>query len=104
MPRLRRAPMGDEQRRQLLTRQADLTALTQHPSWPTLIAVVGEKRERMERIALQKTLGLGDPNRDELMTMRGFLAGMQYLLAICAGAERRLEEALAEHGVREEAS
>lgn len=93
---------SEEQRRQAVLRQGDLTALTQHPSWPALEAVLEEKRASLQKVVLAEVLGGMKPvNQTKVLYWRGFLAGMGYMVSVCNGAEARLEEVLRD-GVRTE--
>src|SRR5215468_4702257 len=103
MPGRRR--LSDQERRDLMTRQAALTALTQHPSWPDFEATVDEKIERVEKAVLSKTLYLRGPlEAEEIFYWRGFIHGLRYLVAAPAGAQSRLEHFLRENQQSEEAA
>lgn len=94
-----------ERQRELVTTQADLTALTKHPAWPTLIAVIENEREKLRRLALTEALGGVAPvDERKLQRYRGFIKGMTYIVAVCEGAEARLEQALRDGIKQEEAS
>ena len=59
-----------ETERVLAQRQATLTALTKHPSWPELQAEVARKRARIEKTVMVKVLrqqGAGRPDRDGVL-------------------------------------
>ena len=88
-----------EDARKLMTEQAALTALTKHPSWPTLVSVVDDKLQRMERVALANILTRDGLDSRDAHFLRGFREGIRYMLAVCDGAERRLEGVLKAHGV-----
>src|SRR5262245_9107477 len=88
-----RRVLSEQQRRELIVRQGELTALSQHSAWPVLEAVVGDKVERIRREAATALMVKGmDAERQALI--RGFLQGMEYVLAVPAGAEARLEQEL----------
>jgi hypothetical protein len=95
-----RRRVDPETQRVLASRQATLTALTQHPSWPELEAEVGRKRARIEKIVLAKTLTSPRPvATEELAFYRGFVAGMEWFSRVPAQAEGSLERFLKEQGV-----
>jgi hypothetical protein len=98
MPRPRNV-LTEQQRRDLIVRQGELTALAQHPSWPVLEAVLGERRERFEREVLAVALGGRGMPLERQAFIRGFFKGMTYVLSIPTNAEARLEDI-----VREEAA
>lgn len=102
-PRPRR-PINEEQQRELVTTQAELTALTNHPAWETLRRVVGQKEERWRKTVLAMTLGGGDCDPVKIAYIRGFIDGMNYLVKTPEGAEARLEGLLKREGIREEAA
>jgi hypothetical protein len=98
--------LTDEERRKLLLRQGDLTALTKHPSWAALEDEVQLKTDRLERMVLNKALHDNPIATDELHYLRGFIHGLRWLIAVPTGAESRLESYLRQQGVevKEEAS
>lgn len=100
--RSRRRPLTEQQRRDALVKEGDLLALTKHPGWPALEAFVERERQAMNQRALWQVYGRSEINRDELLTMRGFMAGMNYVLATANGSETRLERILQDHGVKTE--
>src|SRR5262245_11187461 len=98
MPRRRR--LSDEQRRQLTVTQGNLTALYQHPSWPTLEAEVDKKEAQITKTLTALALSTKEGASPEQQAyMRGFLHGMRWFTAVPAVAERRLERYLAEQGI-----
>lgn len=94
-----RRRLTDEQRRKLTTRGGALAVLAQHPSWPDLVQEIQAKRERLERSVVAKTLSTAPVDQRHLDFVRGFIAGMEYLLLIPSNAESRLEAYLKEYGV-----
>jgi hypothetical protein len=93
----------DEQK--LMRQQAALTALTKHPSWETLLEVVDEKQERMERALLARIIGSKKPvDQGQVDRIRGFIAGMRYFIAVPEVAENRLVHYLREQGIEVEAN
>jgi len=98
-----RSKLSEQERRDLMARQAALTALTKHPSWHDFLATVDEKIERVEKAMLSKTLYLRGPLEvEEVYYWRGFIHGLRYLVAAPEGAEARLEHFL--HEQSEEAA
>lgn len=97
MARRRRDPDAD---RTLVARQAALTSLTQHPNWPELVAEVGRKRTRIEKIVITKTLGNKPPaDSHELAYLAGFVHGMEWFASVPEMAEGALERYLRNQGV-----
>ena len=79
----------------LAQRQAELTALSKHPSWPTFERVVDEKIARLEKVILARVLSSRNEfTQREIDEMRGFANGARWLVAVPAGAEARLENYL----------
>jgi hypothetical protein len=100
--RPRRRPPTEEQRRKLTTTGGALAALSQHPSWPDLVAEIEAKKERIERSQLRKTMSILPVDQREIDFSRGFIAGMQYMAMIPQNAESRLEAYLKEFGIEAE--
>lgn len=87
-----------------MARQASLTALTSHPSWPELQAEVERKRVRIEKTILAKTLGTPTPvDPIEMSYLRGFVHGMNWFAQVPEVAESTLEHFLRAQGVKEAA-
>jgi hypothetical protein len=98
MPRPRRT---EQEIRDLIVRQGELTALADHPSWPVLEAVVAEEKKRTEKTLLAVTLYKeGTINEADIHAARGYLRGLEYVLAVPRGAKTKLERELREGGVR----
>jgi hypothetical protein len=90
----------EEQQHRLLTTGGALAALSKHPSWPDLVETIEEKKRKLERVQIAKVLTSGMPaNQRDIDFVRGFIAGMEYLLSIPSTAEGRLEAYLKKHGV-----
>jgi hypothetical protein len=91
----------DPQARAILTqRQANLTALTKHPSWRELEAEVERKQVRLEKHILARTLGnTSEFSQREIDYLRGFVNGMKWLVAVPGSAESSLERFLQSQGV-----
>jgi hypothetical protein len=98
----RRRRLDPEAQRTLTQRQAELTALTQHPSWPALHAEVDKRREQIERTVLRKAL-TDEPPTDpiEFAYLQGVVSGMQWVARVPITAEARLERYLREARARE---
>jgi hypothetical protein len=99
MPRRRR--LTDDERRSLVITQGNLTALYQHPAWPTIEAEVDKKERYIEKVLVALALH----NRDgvdlgQQAYMRGFIDGMRWFTAVPASAERSLEKYLRAQGVQ----
>jgi hypothetical protein len=89
-----------EAERVLAQRQANLTALTQHPSWPELQAEVGRKRARIEKTVTVKVFGGREPvDPIEMAFWRGFVEGMEWFAGVPEVAEARFERYLRDRGV-----
>ena len=97
--RPRRIRLTDEQRRKLTIRGGALAVLSKHPSWPDLKDEIQAKKDRLERSVLAKTLSPHPIDQRHIDFVRGFIAGMEYLLLIPENAEARLEAYLKEYGV-----
>lgn len=91
-----RRSLTEQERRDLIVRQGELTALAQHPSWPVLAAVLDTRRESFEREVLVKMLGGEGIGLERQAFIRGFFKGMAYVLTIPTNAETRLESILEE--------
>ena len=92
--------MSEETQRVLAGRQAALTSIAQHPNWPELVAEVGRKRERIEKVVLARALGTpGATDQYELEFYRGFIAGMTWIAQVPNVAEGALERFLREQGM-----
>jgi hypothetical protein len=99
-----RKRLNEQERRDLMTRQASLTALTKHPSWPDFENEVGMKVERIERAIVSRVLLSRDPiDEQEILYWRGFVHGLRWLVAAPTGAEARLEHFLREQATEEAA-
>jgi hypothetical protein len=94
VPRPKRA-YNAEERRALLLRRGELSALAQHPSWPVLAVVGQEKAERIKNSIAIKVIGSG-MTLEQQAYWRGFLHGMNYMLVVPTNADARLEELLRE--------
>lgn len=94
-----RRTMSEQERRDLIVRQGELTALAQHPSWPVLEAVLDTRRDKFEREVVAVALGGNGMSLERQAFIRGFFKGMTYVLSIPSNAEARLEDI-----VREEAA
>jgi hypothetical protein len=86
-----------------MVRQANLTALSQHPAWDTLKAEMEVKRSQIERRFVARSLYGGETRGvlepEAVGYLRGFLAGMTYFLAVPEHAEGSLERFFKRHGI-----
>lgn len=97
--RPRRRPPDPEAERRRAAINAELVALTAHPSWPELEAEVGRRREEIERQLLHQVTGNPAPvNQREIDFKRGVLYGMTWLITRPRNAELTLERYLREQG------
>jgi hypothetical protein len=97
-----RRKIDPEAERLLHQRQAELTALTQHPSWPTMVGEVARKRARIEKGILTKVLAVDAPvDPIEMAYFHGLVDGIEWFVKVPANAEVRLERFLREQGVLE---
>ena len=91
-----RRALSEQERRDLIVRQGELTALAQHPSWPVLAAVLDTRRETFEREVMAAMLGGEGMSLERQAFIRGFFKGMAYVLAVPSNAETRLAAILEE--------
>jgi len=101
--RPRKRVYNSDERRSLMLRRAELTALAQHPSWPVLEVVMQDKAERVKNHVGIQAIGSGISIEMQAY-WRGFLSGMNYALVVPTNAEARLEELLREQPEGEVAS
>lgn len=100
-----RRRLNEAEQRDLMTRQAALTALTKHPSWGDFENEVGLKVDRVERNVLAQTLRTREPiNELDIVYWRGFIHGLRWLVAAPAGAEARLDSFLRQQQSEEDAA
>lgn len=99
MPRPRR--VTEAQRRALTLTQGNLSALYQHPSWPTIEAEVDKKERYIEKVLVALALhNKSGVDLEQQAYMRGFIDGMRWFTAVPASAERSLERFLRAQGVQ----
>ena len=99
MPRRRR--LSEDERRRLVVTQGNLTALYQHPAWPTIEAEVEKKERYIEKVLIALALHNKDGvDLNQQAYMRGFIDGMRWFTAVPASAERSLEKYLRAQGVQ----
>jgi hypothetical protein len=96
MPPRRSFQGSENERRNLIVRKGELAALYQHPAWPVLVAVLDERREKLERELLAMALGGNGMSLERQAFIRGFFKGVGYVLSIPSNAETRLAEILSE--------
>lgn len=91
-----RRRLSEQEQRDLIVRQGELSALAQHPAWPVLEAVLDTRRAAFERELMVTMLGGSGMSLERQAFIRGFFKGMGYVLAIPTNAEQRLVEVLKE--------
>lgn len=101
-PRTQRRRHDPKTQRQLIARGGALAALAQHPSWGELEAEVGRKEERLRKVLLAQVLGNAPVSQRNIDYVRGFIGGMNWLIAQPSSAENTLEAYLREQGVEME--
>jgi hypothetical protein len=90
--RPRRRYSEQEQRRLTIT-AGNLASLKNHPAWPDLRAAIADKQERLRKTIMAEALNRSKPiNQREIDYRQGFIQGMEYMVAVCEGAESRLEQ------------
>lgn len=91
----RRPRLSEAQQRNAVVSDGDLVALTQHPGWEQLLAMIEEQSRALERVVINNTMrGKGPIKPDAILESRGFLKGMNFIVQKAAGAQHRLEDAL----------
>lgn len=89
-----RRKLTEVERRDLLVRRGELTALGQHPAWAVFVAAIEENILEMERqtlaITLHGTETIPVP-AERILYMRGYLAGMRWALGVPSLAQTQLE-------------
>jgi hypothetical protein len=83
-----------DKERQLRQRQEKLTALANHPSWPTLKESFEAKKNSHLNMIAAELLGEDPINQRQLDWIRGYWQGCSWLLANPGMAEHSLEAAL----------
>ena len=86
-----RRRLSDAERRKLVIVEGELSALAQHPSWPTLEAAVQQRIDKFEKEIAVKVFGGSTIDVERQHFIRGFVKGIQYVLAVPTGAEASLE-------------
>lgn len=86
-----RRRLTDAERRRLTIVEGELTALAQHPSWPTLEQAAQQRIEKFQREIAVKIFGGSSLDVERQAFIRGFVKGIQYTLSIPTGAEASLE-------------
>lgn len=93
MPRPRR--LSETERRDLLVRRGELTALGQHPAWEVLVAEIEEKIADYERQTIAITIyGKQDIPVDRIIELRGYIEALRWVTSVPAGAGNALERDL----------
>lgn len=93
-----RRRLSPEQEETLRARQARLTALSEHPSWPEMEAEVDRKIARIEKQVLARSLGTGLSELEQAQ-MRGMIAALRWFVLVPKNAERSLGKFLKEQGI-----
>jgi hypothetical protein len=90
--------MSDEDRQMLLRRQAGLTALSKHPSFPELEAVVDGRVRVIEDMVLAHAFAGGPEStaldQRYLDYWRGYANGMRWIVRAMVAAEASVEHFL----------
>jgi CHAD domain-containing protein len=98
--RQRRLRLTKRPTEELLRTQADLTALTQHPSWATLEEEMERRVAELEKRVLAMTLGNPGPiDTERIHYYRGVIKGMRWFVAVPNSAERSLQSYLHDQGL-----
>jgi hypothetical protein len=99
-----RRTFDEKTREALVRRQAALTALTKHPSWPEFKDEVKRKRDKLERQILVRMIPQARPtepvDQAELFYLRGFIAGMEWFSSVPEEAESSLARFLGDRGIQ----
>ena len=103
MPRPRKIVTAEE-RRALLLRRGELTALAQHPSWPVYEASIREAMDEVRRKVISEAMSDRGISLERQAYYRGVIRGMRTSMNIPVLAEERLDEYLSKHEESEEAS
>ena len=85
-----RRRLTDAEQRRLVLAEGELTALANHPSWPTLEAAISDRITKFEREITVAIFGGRTLDVERQAFIRGFVKGMQYVLAVPSGAETSL--------------
>lgn len=94
----------EEDLRILRQRQANLTALSKHPSWPEFEAEVERRVQKIEGGVLN-ALGVRqgrfakEVDQREIDYLRGFVSGIRWMVAVPVAAENSLEQWLRKQGL-----
>jgi hypothetical protein len=89
----------EQERRALVLRGGALAALSQHPSWPELEDEVKRKEERLRKHILSRFLSTEAVDQRQVDYLRGFINGMNWLVAVPTSAEDTLERYLKQQGI-----
>ena len=89
-----RRRLTDAERRRLVIVEGELSALAQHPSWPTLEAAVQTRIDKFEKEIAVAIIGGRTLDVERQHFIRGFVKGIQYVLSVPSGAEASLEKYL----------
>lgn len=89
-------PRTDAERRKLVIVEGELTALAQHPSWPTLEAAVQQRIDKFQKEIATAIFSGRTIDVERQHYIRGFVKGMGYALAVPRGANASLAAYLKE--------
>lgn len=88
-------PRTPEQENILRARQAALTALSSHPSWPELEAETERRLRQIEKAIMATAMGGGQAakplDQRQVDYLRGFANGMRWIRTVPTSAEASLE-------------
>ena len=98
----RRTRLTVAEQREVTLRHGELAALTEHPSWATLLEVVVEEQERIERAIVRAAMRPGGLDQRRVDELRGFVKGLRWFVGTPMHAEHKLDEYLKTHGMQVE--
>jgi len=93
-----------EERRALLLRRGELTALAQHPSWPVYEAAMRESIDEVRRVVFGAAMTDQGISLELQAYYRGVIRGMRTAMKTPVLAEGRLREYLRQTDEEEEAA
>ena len=96
--------LSAEERRALLLRRGELTALAQHPSWPVFETVMRETINDVRKVVLGDAMTNAGISLERQAYYRGVIRGMRTALKTPVLAEGRLNEYLRQSDEEEEAA
>jgi G:T/U-mismatch repair DNA glycosylase len=99
-----RRVVSAEERRALLLRRGELTALAQHPSWSVYEAVMREAMDDVRRVVGGAAMTQAGISLERQAYYRGVIRGMRTAMKTPVLAEDRLTEYLRQNDEEEEAA